>query len=172
MHVLSTPPAFVLSQDQTLRECSTRETPNDKSGTTERNSPHGPQRPRCCINHQRNLDQQTTNHGPKDGVSTYLALTFGTLLSSQGTDASFERPSGLPPGASLRFLRLYHAHFREPDPCRRELSFSPSGVITTLEHFPGRFQIGLRTEFRDTNCLLYTSPSPRDGLLSRMPSSA
>ncbi|WP_432140179.1 hypothetical protein, partial [Streptomyces sp. bgisy154] len=26
---------------------------------------------------------------PTDGVSTYLALTFGTLLSSQGTDASF-----------------------------------------------------------------------------------
>ena len=25
---------------------------------------------------------------------------------------------------------------------------------------------------RDTTCLLYTSPSPRDGLLSRMPSSA
>jgi len=25
---------------------------------------------------------------------------------------------------------------------------------------------------RDLNCLLYTSPSPRDGLLSRMPSSA
>ena len=24
----------------------------------------------------------------------------------------------------------------------------------------------------DRNCLLYTSPSPRDGLLSRMPSSA
>ena len=27
-------------------------------------------------------------------------------------------------------------------------------------------------EVRDTSCLLYTSPSPRDGLLSRMPSSA
>ena len=26
--------------------------------------------------------------------------------------------------------------------------------------------------FKDTDCLLYTSPSPRDGLLSRMPSSA
>ena len=25
---------------------------------------------------------------------------------------------------------------------------------------------------QNTNCLLYTSPSPRDGLLSRMPSSA
>ncbi|RSR96013.1 hypothetical protein EF913_09380, partial [Streptomyces sp. WAC04189] len=37
------------------------------------------------------------------GVSTYLALTFGTLLSSQGTDASFVLTlSGFPPGASLR----------------------------------------------------------------------
>ena len=35
-----------------------------------------------------------------DGVSTYLALIFGTLLSSQGTDASFVLTlSGFPPGA-------------------------------------------------------------------------
>ncbi|TGG84448.1 hypothetical protein D8771_11155 [Streptomyces albus] len=32
-----------------------------------------------------------------DGVSTYLALTFGTLLSSQGTDASFETVSPVSP---------------------------------------------------------------------------
>ncbi|WP_208616758.1 hypothetical protein, partial [Streptomyces corchorusii] len=38
-----------------------------------------------------------------DGVSTYLALIFGTLLSSQGTVASFVLTlSGFPPGASLR----------------------------------------------------------------------
>ena len=30
----------------------------------------------------------------------------------------------------------------------------------------------LLKEIRNENCLLYTSPSPRDGLLSRMPSSA
>ena len=48
-----------------------------------------------------------------DGVSTYLALTFGTLLSSQGTDASFVLTlAGFPPGASLRscvsnLTRLY-----------------------------------------------------------------
>src|SRR5690606_30720133 len=43
-----------------------------------------------------------------DGVSTYLALTFGTLLSSQGPDASFVLTlSGFPPGASLRCFRLY-----------------------------------------------------------------
>ncbi|WP_237551672.1 hypothetical protein, partial [Streptomyces sp. SID8367] len=40
-----------------------------------------------------------------DGVSTYLALIFGTLLSSQGTDASFVLTlSGFPPGASLRYF--------------------------------------------------------------------
>ena len=31
---------------------------------------------------------------------------------------------------------------------------------------------GSRVWDQDGNCLLYTSPSPRDGLLSRMPSSA
>ncbi|MFD1925789.1 hypothetical protein, partial [Streptomyces beijiangensis] len=38
---------------------------------------------------------------------TYLALTFGTLLSSQGTDASFVLTlSGFPPGASHSVLRF------------------------------------------------------------------
>ncbi|TQF02899.1 hypothetical protein E6W39_12360 [Kitasatospora acidiphila] len=36
-------------------------------------------------------------------MSTYLALTFGTLLSSQGTDASFEFASAFSPG--IRFIR-------------------------------------------------------------------
>ncbi|WP_228396472.1 hypothetical protein, partial [Streptomyces sp. RB17] len=49
----------------------------------------------------------------EDGVSTYLALTFGTLLSSQGTVASFVLTlSGFPPGASLRCFRLYQIFSR------------------------------------------------------------
>ncbi|WP_329319601.1 hypothetical protein [Streptomyces sp. NBC_01262] len=39
-----------------------------------------------------------TKKGLKTGLSTYLALTFGTLLSSQGTEASFETVSPAPPG--------------------------------------------------------------------------
>ena len=35
----------------------------------------------------------------------------------------------------------------------------------------GRFP-GIQWQINIKNCLLYTSPSPRDGLLSRMPSSA
>ncbi|TLS40851.1 hypothetical protein FE633_39565, partial [Streptomyces montanus] len=59
-----------------------------------------------------------------DGVSTYLALIFGTLLSSQGTDASFVLTlTGFPPGASLRScvsdsIRLFRVRF----PCRRGVS--------------------------------------------------
>ena len=37
----------------------------------------------------------------------------------------------------------------------------------TVEDSPNDFEV-----FRIISCLLYTSPSPRDGLLSRMPSSA
>ncbi|RMB86901.1 hypothetical protein CTZ28_07675 [Streptomyces shenzhenensis] len=51
-----------------------------------------------------------------DGVSTYLALTFGTLLSSQGTDASFVLTlSGFPPGAALSVFQTLSVIFRLPD---------------------------------------------------------
>ena len=108
LHVLSTPPAFVLSQDQTLRECL----PDIRLHTrVERDSQAGigptvhsvlavyvaypPQGPAGLSKEPR--------HPKMDGVSTNLALIFGTLLSSQGTDASFVLTlSGFPPGASLR----------------------------------------------------------------------
>ena len=37
---------------------------------------------------------------------------------------------------------------------------------------PGHPEFGYAPGVETTTCLLYTSPSPRDGLLSRMPSSA
>ena len=37
---------------------------------------------------------------------------------------------------------------------------------------PSSYNRFLPMEIKDLRCLLYTSPSPRDGLLSRMPSSA
>ena len=36
----------------------------------------------------------------------------------------------------------------------------------------GAISLSIALNNKSTNCLLYTSPSPRDGLLSRMPSSA
>ncbi|MFF7644815.1 hypothetical protein, partial [Streptomyces canus] len=48
--------------------------------------------------------------------STYLALIFGTLLSSQGTDASFVLTlSGFPPGAFPSLFQTLSVFFRPPD---------------------------------------------------------
>ncbi|TPQ23330.1 hypothetical protein FGD71_004530 [Streptomyces sporangiiformans] len=70
-----------------------------ESGTARRNKPDRSQRPRCVFFKGTSPSQKIG----RDGVSTYLALIFGTLLSSQGTDASFVLTlAGFPLGASLR----------------------------------------------------------------------
>ena len=51
----------------------------------------------------------------------------------------------------------------------------PSYTATTLsahEGDPSSTGLEHNDRYQDSACLLYTSPSPRDGLLSRMPSSA
>ncbi|MEU5959416.1 hypothetical protein, partial [Streptomyces sp. NPDC047525] len=68
------------------------------------------------------------------------ALTFGTLLSSQGTDASFVLTlSGFPPGASLRYFVFptLPDPFSVPFPVRISFPVAvggplPFGVFTTL----------------------------------------
>ncbi len=99
LHVLSTPPAFVLSQDQTLRECLPVIGPNTR---VERHDNHRNRVATCtasslCLTSKgiSNPDQR-----PRPGMSTYLALTFGTLLSSQGTDTVFK-----PLSQALRVFR-------------------------------------------------------------------
>ena len=66
-----------------------------------------------------------------DGVSTYLALTFGTLLSSQGTDASFRAISPAPPGTSLRCV-----HYASGFPVR--LKIEPLGGYVGTPTLPRR----------------------------------
>jgi hypothetical protein len=82
-----------------------------------------------------------------DGVSTYLALTFGTLLSSQGTVASFVLTlSGFPPGASLRScvsdsIRSFRSDFLG---AFQVLAFAfPFPAVPTLsDPFGVRFPVG------------------------------
>ena len=63
----------------------------------------------------------------------------------------------------------------------REAKMQPINDILAKANVPdesssfspmGRHIAKVNLEYLDTLCLLYTSPSPRDGLLSRMPSSA
>ena len=54
------------------------------------------------------------------------------------------------------------------DPTREGLVETPKRVVAAYEEF---FE-GYTQDPEDILCLLYTSPSPRDATLSRMPSSA
>ena len=47
-----------------------------------------------------------------------------------------------------------------------------NGDLTVLNWFTENGKISAKIDGAPAICLLYTSPSPRDGLLSRMPSSA
>ncbi|MBQ1008968.1 hypothetical protein KBY91_36910, partial [Streptomyces sp. RK23] len=72
----------------------------------------------------------------------YLALTFGTLLSSQGTDASFVLTlSGFPPGASLRScvsdsIRSFRSDFL--DAFQVPAFAFPFPAVPTLSEVPSR----------------------------------
>ena len=84
LHVLSTPPAFVLSQDQTLRK-KLQPTPEDVSElilTVD-----------CLLTifNPKGIVSEPTSKLMSHGVNK-LALTMCTLLSSQGPDALPTRP--------------------------------------------------------------------------------
>ncbi|MFF5807812.1 hypothetical protein, partial [Streptomyces sp. NPDC012746] len=73
-----------------------------------------------------------------------LALIFGTLLSSQGTDASFVLTlAGFPPGFRSSFLRfrLYQSQSRSLSRFFA-FAFSLSGDSNLTRSFPRRFRLG------------------------------
>ena len=79
-------------------------------------------------------------------------------------------------------IKAFGVGLHSGDPISLELKPAPpdTGIIFVRTDLDPSVEIKARAEnVGDTtlsttlcNCLLYTSPSPRDGLLSRMPSSA
>ena len=65
------------------------------------------------------------------------------------------------------------AHLKEIDKLIKELMLDDEMTELTLAEFNKVMtQVKTGVAASLSSCLLYTSPSPRDGLLSRMPSSA
>ena len=97
----------------------------------------------------------TENTGEKN-----MALGVGHILASIGAEVSYDEVEKDRPNIIAKFSSNKN---------RPQILLAPHldtvGVGgMTIDPFGG-IQ-------KDGNCLLYTSPSPRDGLLSRMPSSA
>ncbi|AVT31807.1 hypothetical protein C6361_22685 [Plantactinospora sp. BC1] len=64
MHVLSTPPAFVLSQDQTLQQKPSKnlQPGNNKNTCCQTNKPFGTGLSSTLLSSQRTTTHQTTSH--------------------------------------------------------------------------------------------------------------
>ena len=99
-------------------------------------------------------------------ISHFLATIFVPQLGGTVADAFVVFPDH---GAHVRFYSMVHSRVSGL-PLERICYISKSRVgedITQSETLQYIDSDGLTR-----TCLLYTSPSPRDGLLSRMPSSA
>ena len=75
-------------------------------------------------------------------------------------DRLYELIEGRPIVRIIKRKNLYW--FDQEKGYQREMAYSVNQNTPFVDEFKGRIR----------PCLLYTSPSPRDGLLSRMPSSA
>ena len=82
-----------------------------------------------------------------------------------------------PNGAGKSTLMKIVAGLLEPTTGRvvldgRDVTAEPEACWARLGYLPQDFGLYPQLTGHEMLCLLYTSPSPRDGLLSRMPSSA
>ena len=80
-------------------------------------------------------------------------------------------PSRLLRGALLSLLALVLT-LGGPAAATLVPGLTPGAQAAETQIDQGTVTWGIKESWRTYICLLYTSPSPRDGLLSRMPSSA
>ena len=83
--------------------------------------------------------------------------------------AEYDRKSDM--DRALLQAQLNQAGFTQANQLAAQ-AFGQQGQLTGLQSGLANQQLGFATTQPQLACLLYTSPSPRDGLLSRMPSSA
>src|SRR5665647_2479456 len=91
----------------------------------------------------------------------------GSLISARSyVRRSYIKPGGHPDVFDAEQQPDHDFHRQREHDYQKDLH---GGV---LQHAHARVDLAVERRARDQLCLLYTSPSPRDGLLSRMPSSA
>ena len=97
-----------------------------------------------------------------------LRLTFAEMNARCNRVANAFLAAGITPGERIALLLMNCAEFLETF-----FALAKIGAVTVPLNWrlvPDELEFILSDS--GSTCLLYTSPSPRDGLLSRMPSSA
>ena len=117
---------------------------------------------------------------------TYPSQNYNAIQNPQTTWAVGSRYDGNNP-ADMYLAEIHHIDGQQLSPTDFGEFDEDSGIWKPIEYTGTYGTNGFYLEFKQTgtsanssgigadtsgNCLLYTSPSPRDGLLSRMPSSA
>ena len=111
--------------------------------------------------------------GSRNGALVHLRAADGGRSRGErprGRRAHGELRSEVRPGRRARRIGRRARGADERGQVGRRQVVLPDRVV--LVHDEGQLARVERGGERDEPCLLYTSPSPRDGLLSRMPSSA
>ena len=102
-------------------------------------------------------------------------LTFATGLSA-GSEAKKTLTFGVVPQQSAGKLARNWGpilkHVEKETGIVLRFATAPSIPEFERRMAQGEYDVSYMNPYHYTVCLLYTSPSPRDGLLSRMPSSA
>ena len=120
-----------------------------------------------------------------------MALTDYKLLSGALEFSTKCKNKGIQPiiGLDVDFISKLNHKSRLTFLCKNEIGFKNLNILSTKINTENEFNLslnninnfsegnililgGLFSYFQDLNCLLYTSPSPRDISGSRMPSSA
>ena len=101
-------------------------------------------------------------------VGSQISLS-GNEISSNSSNANLKLTASGTGVIELEGIQIRDNHI-EGTRSNEDLHITPAGTGNLLL---GAIRVnGTTLSSDDSSCLLYTSPSPRDGLLSRMPSSA
>ena len=116
---------------------------------------------------------QDSNEVGLEGVTVELQFSNGTFISSGVSDVNgLVTITGVPADGNMKLKVITPSGYRNTtrDAGSDDTVDSDVGIGTGLSALFSA-SMGNQT-YMDIDCLLYTSPSPRDATLSRMPSSA
>ena len=136
---------------------------------------------RVCSSNRSN--SSITTHSSSPAASSYMEVPMMTMSSveiNQIDDVRTAKSEGLMRGnmheGSSSYCTAAHLHVEcSSGSSNHHVASSSSHVGNSCSHCglsSHHSQLGPGSSPNHYSCLLYTSPSPRDGLLSRMPSSA